>query len=119
MVMDGKEMSYSLVRKFVVDFYVMELSDFILYSAIETSKDSLWFQSMNSDDWQLLDQNTTSHEIADYKKYKWQFRFTMNSFVAAGASLLKAWEKQNKLSQGFASFTNGFKYRLLKEGGSL
>ena len=91
--MDGKEMSYSLVRKFVVDFYLMEMSDFILYSAIETSKDSLWFQSMNSDDRQLLDQNTTSHEIADYKKYKWQFRFTMNSFVAAGASLLKAWEK--------------------------
>ena len=51
MVIDGKEMSYSLVRKFIVDFYVMELSDYILYSAIETNKDSLWFQSMNSDDW--------------------------------------------------------------------
>ena len=43
MVIDGKEMSYSLVRKFIVDFYVMELSDFILYSAIETKNDSLWF----------------------------------------------------------------------------
>ena len=43
MVIDGKEMSYSLVRKFVVDFYVMELSDYILYSAIETKKDGLWF----------------------------------------------------------------------------
>ena len=119
MVIDGKELSYSLVRKFVVDFYLMEMSDFILYSAIEAPKDAIWFQSMNSEEWQILNQNTTRHEIVNPSKYKWQFRFTMNSFVAAGASLLKAWEKQNKLSQGFASFTNGFKYRLLKEDGSL
>ena len=54
MVIEGKEMSYSLVRKFVVDFYLMELSDFILYSAIQSPKDALWFQPMDSEDWQLL-----------------------------------------------------------------
>lgn len=34
MVLQGKDMSFSLVRKFVVDFYMCELADFLLYTAM-------------------------------------------------------------------------------------
>lgn len=34
MVTAGKDMSFSQVRKFVVDFYMLEMADYILYTAM-------------------------------------------------------------------------------------
>ena len=34
MVEAGKDMTFSMVRKFVVDFYNLEMADFIIYSAM-------------------------------------------------------------------------------------
>jgi len=88
MVMSGKNLSYSLVRKFVVNFYNLDLADFILYSAMQAPPDCLFLQSRRSEDWLLLDQNTTRHTINNASKYQWQLRFQMNGLVAAGASYL-------------------------------
>ena len=42
MIIAGKDLSYSLVRKFVVNFYNLELADFILYSAMKAPLDDLF-----------------------------------------------------------------------------
>ena len=39
MIMDGKNMSFRLVRKFVVDFFMLDFADTTLYSAMVTPKD--------------------------------------------------------------------------------
>lgn len=61
--MDGKNLSYSHVRKFVVDFYCAELADFMIFAAMKVPDNSLWVQSQRSKDWSLLNANTTKHEI--------------------------------------------------------
>ena len=45
MVAAGKNLSYSLVRQFVVNFYNLELSDFIIWTAMRAPKDDIWYQA--------------------------------------------------------------------------
>lgn len=45
MVSTGKNLSFSLVRKFVVNFYNLEMIDLILVTAMKAPTDDLWFQS--------------------------------------------------------------------------
>ena len=45
MIMAGKDLSYSLVREFVVDFYSTEFADFLIFAAMRAPKNSLWFQN--------------------------------------------------------------------------
>ena len=43
MVMAGKDMTFGQVRKFVVDFYMLEMADYILYTAMKASEDDIYF----------------------------------------------------------------------------
>jgi len=71
MVYMGKGMSFSITRKFVVDFYMLEFADYVLYSAFMAPKEDIYYQSRKSDDWKLLDSITTRHEIRNSSKYQW------------------------------------------------
>ena len=44
LISSGKALTYSDVRKFVVDFYNLDMADFILYSAFRANKDQIWYQ---------------------------------------------------------------------------
>ena len=101
LVFTGKDMTFSTVRQFVVDFYVIELADYIIYSAMKAPTDDLFFQRRQSDDWKLIDANTTCYEISNEAKYQWQLRFMLNSLVAAGASLLNAMAKEGAAARGY------------------
>ena len=69
MVDGGKELSYSLVRQFVVAFYNLDMADLMLTSAMRAPQDDLFIQDRASADWQLLDSNTTRHELKNAIKY--------------------------------------------------
>ena len=45
LIFAGADMSYSQVRKFVVDFYMLEMSDYWLYSAMNADIDDLFYQN--------------------------------------------------------------------------
>ena len=119
MIISGKDMTYSQVRKFVVDFYMLEMSDHVLYSAIKAKTDDIWFQSRESDDWKLLDDNTTSYEIYNPSKYQWQLRFLLNSVMASGASILNSMHSESAIYRSYIALTHGMYYRLMKQDGSL
>lgn len=87
-------MPFRQVRKFVVDFFMLDFVHVQLYSAMLSPTDQIFFQDRGGEDWQLLDANTTRHEIGNASKYQWQLRFVLNSMMAAGASLLNSWTKQ-------------------------
>ena len=115
MVLAGRDMTYSMVRKFVVNFYNLDLADFILYSAMKAPNDSIFFENRRtSENWALIDANKTRHQIQNPQKYQWQLRFTLNSVVAAGASYLSAADNLDSLTR---SATAAY-YRMMKEDGS-
>lgn len=62
-------LSYNLVRKFVVDYLMMDMADQIFYAAFLTKSDEIFYQNPESDDWNLLRENLINIEIADYDKY--------------------------------------------------
>ena len=43
MVTAGKDMNFSQVRKFVVNFYMLEMADYILYTAMKAPEEDLYF----------------------------------------------------------------------------
>ena len=45
MVAAGKNLSYSLVRQFVVNFYNLEMADLLIWTAMRAPKDDIWYQS--------------------------------------------------------------------------
>ena len=45
MIYMGKDVNFSITRKFVVDFYMIDLADYILYSAFIAPKDEIFYQS--------------------------------------------------------------------------
>lgn len=67
----GKNLQFRFVRRFVVDMFMLDYEDVTLYSAMLAPKDQVFFQDRNSADWQLLDANTTRHEIENASKYQW------------------------------------------------
>ena len=69
MILQGKDMSYEAVRKFVVDFYMLEFADYVLYTAFTTPTDNLFCQPRDSDDWKLLDSVTTRYDLQNQSKY--------------------------------------------------
>ena len=75
MVTAGRSLSYSLVRKFVVNFYSLELADLFLYSAMKAPSDNIFCQNRRSEAWAFHNANTTRHEIQNAKKYQKQLRF--------------------------------------------
>ena len=119
MIISGREMTYSQVRKFVVDFYVLEMADFILYSAMKANTDDIWFQSRESDDWKLLDDNTTRYEVSNPSKYQWQLRFMLNNVMAGGASIINSMHSESALVRNYTVLTHGLYYRLMKQDASL
>ena len=118
MVSTGKNLSYSLVRKFVVNFYNLEMIDLILVTAMKAPTDDLWFQSRQSEDWALLDSNTTKHEIQNATKYIKQFRSHMDTMLAAGAAHMITHQQNNNKDVVLRSALTLY-YRLMKQDGSL
>ena len=45
MIDAGWDLSFSLVRRFVVNFYNLEQADLIIWSAMRAPLDDIWFQS--------------------------------------------------------------------------
>ena len=107
-----------MVRKFVVDY--QQIDDFTMtcYSAMDAPKDDIFFQQKDSEDWQLLNAHTRTHELENQEKYQWQLRFLMNNILASGTSAWRMMEEEGIIAKGWVGATRGAYYRIMKEEGS-
>ena len=119
MILQGKDLKYGMVRKWVVDFYMMEFSDILLHSAFIADNNDIFYQRRDSADWQLLDANTTRYEIQNAGKYQSQLRMQLNSIVAAGAAVFQTWALERSLTSSIMQLNNFTYYRWNKQAGSL
>jgi hypothetical protein len=66
---DNGKISYSSVRKFVVDYLQLDTADMILFAAFEAPIDDPFYLSEEHPDIKTLQKHITKIEIDNYEKY--------------------------------------------------
>lgn len=110
-----QELSFPPVRKFIVEYMMMDVGELYLYSAFKTPPDELFYLPQDSPEWQELNSRTTQVSIENKQKFWWQFRFFINTICSTGSAMFKGLDKPNLLSQGFSIATQATFYRLQSE----
>ena len=111
-------MTFQIIRKFIlltVHFIGVELR---LFGAFEAPYDDIFYQSIDDDDWKMMNRNLIISELRDQRKYLKELRQTMNSIMVSGASVLKCKEEKSSLFQGLSLIGHSAVYNLLPENAS-
>ena len=110
-----QELSFPAVRRFIVEYMMMDVGELYLYSAFKTPSDELFYLPQDSPEWKDLNSRTRQVQIENKPKFWWQFRFFINTICSTGSAMFKAFEKPNLISQGFSIATQATFYRLQSE----
>ena len=83
-----------------------------MFGAFKAPKDELFYQEIDSDDWQLMNRNLIVSQIRDQAKFRKEMRFTMDRVMSGGASVLKSTEEKNTLLKGISLMGHSAVYNL-------
>ena len=79
---------FDYVRKLILLIQSLQTIEFLMYGAFATGKDDLFYQSKDSEDWNMINANLVTSEISDPENYFKQLRVTLDNAAILQGSIL-------------------------------
>ena len=85
----------------------------LIYAAILSDENDIYYKPLESEDWDLLFQHYSYYEPKNLKKFIKQYK-DVTEFMAFGSAFMSKAEDSNKLKQAFATINYALFYLLFK-----